>query len=58
MLTHAAFHVQIQPLTLTVYAGYVDELFGDVFILSFFLSKLVIIFNFVPVPKALMESFF
>lgn len=36
MLTHSAFHVQIQLHTLTVYAGCVDELFGDVFLYYFF----------------------
>lgn len=61
MLTHSAFHVQIQLHTLTVYAGCVDELFGDVFfiIISFlFFKKLVFISYFVPVPKTLMDWFF
>lgn len=61
MLTHSAFHVQIQLHTLTVYADCVDELFGDVFLYYFFFlffMKLVIISYFVPVPKTLMDSFF
>lgn len=61
MLTHSAFHVQIQLHTLTVYAGCVDELFGDVFLYYFFFlffTKLVIVSYFVPVPKTLMDWFF